>query len=105
MSNIRKNVTSDIQTLESWLKSSAAPPFFNPLLSVWICSSCLIYYFNGILARVTDIVATNSYLNMREMKVQHYTLFYRIYTILIFILFPIYYILLCFIMLYLCHFI
>ena len=36
ISNTRKNVLSDIQTLRSGLKNSAAPRFFNTLFSVWI---------------------------------------------------------------------
>ena len=48
-----KNVSSDIQTLRSWLKeNSAAPRFFNPLLSVWISDETLFLVF-VILLQIT----------------------------------------------------
>ena len=41
ISNTRKSVSLDIQTLRSWLKNSAAPRFFKPLLSVRISDDIL----------------------------------------------------------------
>ena len=50
ISNTRKSVSSDIQTLRSWLKkNSAAPHFANPLLSVGISDETVFLVFNIIL--------------------------------------------------------
>ena len=46
ISNTRKSVSLDIQTLGSWLKNSAVPRFFNPLLSVWISDEILFLVFD-----------------------------------------------------------
>ena len=56
MSNTRKNVSLDIQTLRSWLKkNSAAPRFCNPLLSVWISDETLFVVFDILHQSVPDI--------------------------------------------------
>ena len=50
ISNTRKSVSSDIQTIRSWLKkNSGAPRFFNPLLSVWIFDETLFLVFDILL--------------------------------------------------------
>ena len=51
MSNTRKSVSSNIQTLRSWLKSSAAPRFFNSLLGVWMSDETLFLVFDIFHAR------------------------------------------------------
>ena len=49
ISNTWKSVSSDIQTLRSWLKNSAAPRFSNPLLSVWISDETFFLVFDILL--------------------------------------------------------
>ena len=51
MSNTRKCVSSDIQTPRSRLKkkNSAAPRFFNLLLSVWISDETHLLVFDILL--------------------------------------------------------
>ena len=49
MSNTRKSVSADFQTLQSWLKKPAAPGFFNPLLSVWISDKTLFFVVATLL--------------------------------------------------------
>ena len=50
ISNNRKNVSSGIQTLRSWLKkNSAEPRFFNPLPSVWISDETRFLVFDILL--------------------------------------------------------
>ena len=47
ISKTRKNVSSDIQTLRSWLKKTRLHlVFFNPLLSVWISDETLFLVFD-----------------------------------------------------------
>ena len=46
ISNTRKNVSSDIQTLRSGLENRGAAEFFNQLLSVWISDETLFQVFD-----------------------------------------------------------
>ena len=45
MSNTRKSVSSDIQTLRSWFRNSACASFFNLFLSGWIADKTLFLVF------------------------------------------------------------
>ena len=62
LSNTRKSISSDIQTLRSWLKKLGCASFFNPLLSVWISDETLFLVFDILLLKcdvsiaVVDIV-------------------------------------------------
>ena len=49
ISNTRKSVSSDIQTLQSWLNNSAVDRFFNTLRSVWIADGTLFLLFDVLL--------------------------------------------------------
>ena len=44
-----KECLINIQTLQSWLKNSAAPHLFNPLLSVWISDETLFLVFDKLI--------------------------------------------------------
>ena len=46
ISNTRKGVSSDIQTLRSGLKNEVQPSFLNPLQSVWISDETLFQVFD-----------------------------------------------------------
>ena len=54
MSNTRKSVSSDIQTLKSWLKKRGAAEFFNHLQSVWISDETLFRVFDIASQSIND---------------------------------------------------
>ena len=67
ISNTRKSVSSDIQTLRSGLKKRGAAEFFNQLRSVWISDETLF--------RVFDIASQSIDNSWRKSK-QKFTEFY-----------------------------
>ena len=67
ISNTRKSVSSDIQTLRSGWKNEAQPSFFNQLRSVWISDETLF--------RVFDI-ASQSIDNFWRKSKQNFSEFY-----------------------------
>ena len=60
IANTLKSVSSDIQTLyfEVHLKTSTAPRFFNPFLSVWIFDETLFHVFDKLL----NTISTKTYI-------------------------------------------
>ena len=67
ISNTRKCVSSDIQTLRSGLKKRSAAEFFNQLRSVWISDETLF--------RVFDIASQGIDNSLRKSK-QNFSEFY-----------------------------
>ena len=62
LSNSRKSVSSDIQTLRSGLKKYGAAEFFNQIQSAWICDKTLF--------RVIDIASQGTNNSYRENRLK-----------------------------------